>query len=303
MFQEVSMSLQISLAGGDERQYYMLLHLLEVLKEKDIKAQVTYYLTSFPVNASQTLSTRFPDTVTSVPTLNQALEQCRIFIGPVPFSRDGIHLFTPHSENALTLTELINAANKPDILAGGNIPKYLQQNMPKVSFLDFMKEESFLDVNSQLSAEGLLAYIIHHTKGSIRNSSCLVTGYGRFGAAIANKLSCLGSRVFVYDRKQEKNPDILKAGYQCYDIRTYPPMKQDFDFVINTIPAPVIKAPFLRTLRKDCVLFETASAPGGFDSDICQGLALKLVHCPGIPGKTAPKAAGIAMAESILTHL
>lgn len=297
------MSLQISLVGGDERQYYMLLHLLEKLQEKDRKVQVKHYLTSFPTHASQTLSTRFPDTVTSISTIHQALEDCRILIGPVPFSRDGIHLFTPHSENSLPLAELENMTHKLDFLAGGNIPKYVKQQMPTVSFLDFMKEEEFLDVNSRLSAEGLLSYIINHTKGCIENSSCLVTGYGRFGSAIAAKLSSLGSQVFVYDRKPEKNPIILEAGYQCFDIRSYPTPKQDFDFVINTIPAPVIKAPFLRTLRKDCVLFETASLPGGFDSDICQGLALKRISCPGIPGKTAPKAAGIAMAESIITHL
>lgn len=88
-----------------------------------------------------------------------------------------------------------------------------------------------------------------------------------------------------------------------YDIHAWPFVHADFDLIINTIPSPVFKSCFLRHLKKDCVLFEVASRPGGFDEDMCRGLSLKLISCPGIPGKTAPKPAGEAIADAVLPLL
>ena len=166
-----------------------------------------------------------------------------------------------------------------------------------------MKDSDFLNTNSTLTAEGLLSYIIRNTDCSITGARILIAGYGHCGEQIAAKLSALSAEISIFDKDPDRQKAAEDAGFPFYDIRSWPFVHADFDLIINTIPSPVFKSCFLRHLKKDCVLFEVASRPGGFDEDMCRGLSLKLISCPGIPGKTAPKPAGEAIADAVLPLL
>lgn len=69
-----------------------------------------------------------------------------------------------------------------------------------------------------------------------------------------------------------------------------------FDFIFNTVPAPVITEELLSRVKKGVTVIDIASKPGGVDFEFCQknGICAKL--CLGLPGKYAPKSsAGILM--------
>lgn len=299
------MSLCISVAGGDLRQFYMLYRLMEKLSGKDISYIVKCYQVNFPTEDFKCLIDSHPGIFTICDSMWELLKDCDILIGPVPFSKDGINIFSADKFQKTAISDIINHPEYPKIITGGSIPKYLIQGMSDfpVSFKDIMKDTKFSEINSSLTAEGLLKYIIENTVCSIENAKILITGYGRCGKAIAHKLSLLGGSISVYDNDTLQADAGKQQGYSFYDMNAYIDTPADFDFIINTIPSPVFKAPFLRKLNRKCVLFDIASAPGGFDNDICQGLALKVIRCPGIPGKTAPRTSGIAMADSILAYL
>ncbi len=155
-----------------------------------------------------------------------------------------------------------------------------------VPILNYMSSREFLIENAELTAEGLLAYLILNTPFSLRGATALILGFGRCGSALAKRLHALGCRVDAYDLVPEtlENPS-------------------SYDFLVNTIPSVVLTKKHLLPLRKDCILFDIAPTPGGYDTDAVQNLSLSLIRCPAIPGQTAPKAAGYAIGAQALAYL
>ena len=186
------------------------------------------------------------------------LEGCDLLIGPVHFYRNG---------------ELLPEIR--DACAAYHVP-----------ILNYMSCREFLLANAELTAEGLLAYLILNTPFSLQGSHALVLGFGRCGSAIARRLHALGCRVDAYDLV----PDTLERS-------------ADYDFVINTIPAPALDETQLSTLRRDCILFDIVTTASGFDQDAVKKLGMTLIPCPAIPGKTAPKTAGYAIGAQAIGYL
>ena len=58
-----------------------------------------------------------------------------------------------------------------------------------------------------------------------------------------------------------------------------------------------------RLFNLNCVLFEIAGYPYGFDKKLSEKYGISLITCSGLPGKTAPKAAGELIAKSIISYL
>ena len=123
------------------------------------------------------------------------LENCDLLIGPVGFYKNG---------------ELL-----PDV------HKACEQY--HVPILNYMSSREFLIANAQITAEGLLAYLILNTPFALNGANALILGFGRCGSAIANRLHVLGCRVDAYDLL----PDRFEK-------------PESYDLVINTIPAVVI---------------------------------------------------------------
>ena len=299
------MSLCISIAGGDYRQFYMLYRLMEKLSGNNISCFVKCYQVNFPINEFKDLMEANSGNIQICDSIWDLLKDCDILIGPVPFTKDGINIFSADKFPKTAISDIINHPEYPKIIFGGNIPKYLINGMSDfpVLFKDIMNDEAFAEKNSALTAEGLLKYIIENTFCSIENAKILITGYGRCGKTISHKLSALEGHISIYENNSIKMREAQEQGYSLFDINVYADTPADFDFIINTVPSPIFKAPFLRKLNRKCVLFDIASAPGGFDNDVCQGLALKVIQCPGIPGKTAPLNSGFNMADSIFEFL
>ena len=155
-----------------------------------------------------------------------------------------------------------------------------------VPILNYMASREFLIANAELTAEGLLAYLILNTPFALNGANALILGFGRCGSAIAKRLHLLGCRVDAYDLvpKELENPE-------------------SYDFLINTIPERVLTEEVLKPLRKDCILFDIVTTPGGYDEDAVARLGLKLIRCPSIPGNTAPKAAGYAIGAQAIGYL
>ncbi len=295
------MAYHISIAGGDSRQFYMLHDLIIHLSSQDFFIKY-YHPSSIPLEY-KILENSYSHIFKICQNPDDLFSDCQIFIGPTPFSKDKTTIFSPDSELQIPLNTLFNLP-KLRYVFGGNLPDTLVKNLPaKTITFDFMKNDFFQSVNSELTAEGLLKNIISETPISLPNSKILISGYGNCGKAIADKLSALQAQITIYDYQKNKMDLAHNAGYQTMDLIQNSDSYLPFTSIINTVPSRIFDTSFLRKLKKSCVLFDIASAPGGFDENICKGLALRLVNCPGIPGATAPQTAGCAMSQSILTQL
>ena len=69
-----------------------------------------------------------------------------------------------------------------------------------------------------------------------------------------------------------------------------------YDFIFNTVPAPVLTKERLQGVKPEVCIIDIASRPGGTDFSYCQESSIFAKLCLGLPGIYAPKSsAGILM--------
>ena len=138
---------------------------------------------------------------------------------------------------------------------------------------------------------------------TIQGLRTLIIGNGRIGQAVAVRLSGLGAQVTVSARKPADFARIQTAGYRWLDTRRLSGQLAAFDFIINTVPAPVLGAADLAEVSPDCLLIDLASKPGGIDFDAASTLGRRAIWALSLPGKVAPISAARALRDTIYTIL
>lgn len=161
---------------------------------------------------------------------------------------------------------------------------------------DVLSWESLVIANAVPTAEGALQLAMEAMKTTVHGSRFLVIGAGRIGMCLAMKLQALGACVTVSARKERDFARIRALGMYPAVTGRYENLGM-YDGVFNTVPAPVFTKEDLAQLQKDCFCMELASAPGGFP----QGFPV--IDGGALPGRVAPKTAGEAIADAILTKL
>lgn len=231
----------------------------------------------------------------------------------LPGYHDAILLPVP--QTARYLEENISKLQKGQIVYGCNFPPtLLEQCAGKgIRFVDYMKVDGVASRNAIATAEGAIAEALKAGCVSIHGSASLVVGYGCCGEVLAEKLVSLKSRVSVVDRKAEKRARAKAYGCQALD---FPDLGMranadadrkagrqavigSYDFIFNTVPAPVLGRELLTHVGRDVVIVDIASKPGGTDFEYCRKNDIHANLCLGLPGRYAPKSASEILLEVI----
>ena len=77
-------------------------------------------------------------------------------------------------------------------------------------------------------------------------------------------------------------------GYKSVNINELGDNLRDFDIIINTPPTVILTRDRLLKLKKDCLVIDLASYPGGADIDAVKELDINFEWALGLPGKVAP---------------
>lgn len=270
----------ISILGGDLRQVY-----LARLLQADGWDAVTWGLEQ-------------GGGPSAVP-LDQALER-KVLLLPMPIERDGL-LHLPLTETELETERLWPRLRYDQLLLGGLAGTLRQRLMLEygLTLLDYYAREETQVANAVPTAEGALQLAMESTDRTLHDSRCLIIGYGRIGRLLADRLLALGAEVTVSARKYGDLAWIEAWG--CHSLRTGALTGQldRFDLIFNTAPALILDGPRLREIRKDCVIIDLASAPGGVDQEEARRLSRKVIPAPGLPGKAAPRTAAAAIRDSV----
>jgi dipicolinate synthase subunit A len=190
-------------------------------------------------------------------------------------------------------------------MAGDLFNGLLRDGQLLVTGEDFLSREDFLVLNALTTAEGALGLAMSDMPVTLHSSEVLVTGYGRIGKLLCQKLLALGAFVTASARK---NSDF--AWMDAHGVEPVHTMKLDgtlhcYDAVFNTIPHLTLTSARLRELKPSCVIIDLASAPGGTDFKAAERLGLCCRWALSLPGKTAPESAALNMRmvlESILSE-
>ena len=221
----------------------------------------------------------------------------------IPAEKNG-ELTAPLSVQRIGTEELLTALWPGQTLCGGRFSQAtaLAAVRAGLSVCDLMARRDFTVGNAALTAEGALGLLIRESPRTLWKGRALVTGWGRVARQLAPRLRALGCETRVAARKAGDRAEAEAQGLASCPIGGLAGRAGELDFLINTVPAPVIPREALERLRPDSVLLELASEPG-FDRELAAELGLRAVYAPGLPGRSAPCAAAALMRDTIYAVL
>ncbi len=262
--------------GGDKRRQYVAEHI-----------------------ASKGYSVTFAD---ECPEFESLVAKADYIVLPLPVSRDSVRVNSPLSIAPVTLSRVVRAVEKGQTVFAGMPDRDFAEVLRSkgVTLYDYYENEALTILNSISTAEGVIFEIIGNTTKNIHGSKIAVIGYGKAGSAIARRLVALGADVTVAARSESAraaaDSDTCKAA-QLYGFKE---KAEEFDIVINTVPARVLEEDFIKNLPKTCLIIEVASAPYGIDFEAAEKHGIRVLRAPGLPGRISPQSAGEAIAKTIL---
>ena len=283
------MTKSITVTGGDSRQLYMSGYLKE--KGYDVKIFACEH-------------GKYPDGIKECLSLDEAMES-EIIILPLPVSKNGSLLNTPLSSYEIRLKDITDRINENHFvfygMGTGNFPKHVQAKA--YYSCDYFNIESLIYKNALLTSEGILSIILEKLPLTVFGLKTAITGYGRIGAFTAEMLKRLGADVTVFARDEIQLLKANLSGISSHNISELCNFAPDFDVIINTVPHIIVDSKAIKNSNYSCVFIETASAPYGIDAEACAQYGRTLIKAFSLPGKTAPKSAGIIIGETIHNQL
>ena len=222
-------------------------------------------------------------------SIRKAVQNVEIVIGPIPFSSNGDTINAPFSDKNITIREIMHVINAKVFIAGGITPDvYRMANDEYIEIIDIMKREELAVLNTIATAEGTIQIAIENTNRILHGSEVLILGFGRIGKVLARKLAGLSVKVTCAARKDEDLAWIEAYGHKSLNINNLSENLRPFDIIINTVPHVVLTEQKLEYVRKDALLIDLASNPGGIDKKAIKDRNLKFVWALSLPGKVAP---------------
>lgn len=217
----------------------------------------------------------------------------RIHYASLRLEQDGL-MRVERTENA---DFVLLGVNPDKTLLNHTIPVFAG-NIRADNVFDYTKNEGFALQNAYLTAESALALAIQESDGSLINASVLITGYGRIAKALQELLTPLTKRITICARNREALTLAACRGAETVPLRQLA-AHLNKDYIFNTIPHPVFNAPEITAMKKDTLLMDLASFPGGVDRHMAKAKGIRLLEARGLPAKYAPLAAGNAVAAAV----
>lgn len=222
-------------------------------------------------------------------TIRKAIDDVEIVIGPIPFSSNGNTINMPFSDKEITIREMMHNINAKVLIAGAILPEvYEMANDEYIEIIDIMKREELAVLNTIATAEGTIQVAIENTNRILHGSEVLILGFGRIGKVLARKLAGLSVKVTCAARKDEDLAWIEAYGHKSLNINNLGENLRTFDIIINTVPHIILTEQKLEYVKKETLLIDLASNPGGIDKKAIKDRNLKFVWALSLPGKVAP---------------
>ena len=274
------MSTKFSIIGGD----------LRIIKLAQILAKDGNKIFTYGLDKAKELKN---ENIVFCDTLNEAIESSEIIIGPIPFSSNGIEINAPFSDEKIEIKDIIHNSNGRMIIAGAiNKDVYeMQKNEDEecIKIVDIMNREELAVLNTISTAEGTIELMIANTNKILHGAEVLILGFGRVAKTLANKINALSAKVTCAARKEKDIAWIKTYGYKETNINELSNEKlQKYDFIINTVPKLILNEELLSGIKKECLVIDLASKPGGIDRKSAKEKEINYIWALALPGKIAP---------------
>ncbi len=248
--------------------------------------------------------TDLPPCVTGCTDPAQAISLSDAVILPLPVTVDGGVFNAPFSRRRITLDQVLNALNDRQFVVGGAVPDAVRREVEARGgqIRDYLEREEMAIRNAVPTAEGAIQLAMEELPITLHGANCLVTGYGRVGRALADRLLRLGAVVTVAARRCAALAEAASAGCIPLPLAELP-RAGVFDVVFNTVPSELFDRALLEITDRGTLFIDLASKPGGIDFAAAAELRIKTVWALSLPGRVAPRPAGIIIKDTVLNMI
>lgn len=161
----------------------------------------------------------------------------------------------------------------------------------------YARSEAFLVANAALTARALTALLEQELP--LAGTPVLILGWGRVGSLCAAALRERGCRVTAADRSAGKRAWAEARDCASVSFDELEGALVSSRVIVNTVPDPVLTEERLRSVPREALLVELASAPGGIDAAAAREQGLRYLPAPGLPGRYAPRQAAELMRDAV----
>ena len=272
----------ISIIGGD----------LRIVKLADMLSSDGYKVYTYGLEQA-----RMSNAIEKCNSIEEVTSKSNIIVSSIPLTSDEINVNTPFSKSKIKIADVAQYVKGKTFIAG-RIEDNLYEYFKDAKVIDLLKREELTVLNTISTAEGAIQIAMEESTKTLHGSKILVMGFGRVSKILSNMLKGIGADVYCETRTTVNCAWIKAYGYKPILLDELDDKLGNFDIIVNTIPHIVLNKDRLKLLKRDCLIIDIASNPGGVDRRSAKELGVKLIWALSLPGRVAP----ITSAEFIKKH-
>lgn len=286
------MEKNISVIGGDLR----IVYLVQML----VKDKFTVY--TYGLEKAEKLQNI--NNVFICENEEECIKKSKLVISSTLLCKDEEFIKAPFSNKDILIKDITkHLCNK--VFIAGSIPEKLYNMQEEIEFevIDLIKCEELAILNSISTAEGAIQIAMEETDFTLHGSNILILGFGRIGKVLSKMLQSIGANVYCEARKNEDLAWIESYGYKKVPLSKLDNSLKDKDIIINTVPSMILDENRLKLIKKDSLIIDLASKPGGVDKKSADNLGIKVIWALALPGKVAPYSAAKCIKQTIYNEI
>ena len=254
---------------------------------------------------SATDKEKFSERIRRLDNLDEVDKNFDAVVLPLPYTIDGENINTNPDGQKITTGELVKKLSPETVVLGGKCDRKIIKIAEQrgLNVVDYFDREDLQILNAIPTAEGAIQIAMEEVKHTIHSSKCLVIGNGRIGKILSKMLDGMGAEVTVAARKNRDRVQAFAAGLKSIPICSLYEEIGSFDIIFNTAPSLILDSDLLVKTRRDTVIIDLASSPGGVDFESARRIGIKVIWALSLPGKVAPDTAGDIIGKTILNIL
>ena len=226
-----------------------------------------------------------------------------IIILPLPFSRNTGEINAPLCSEKLPLSLVSEYSVSGGIVFSGQSSPELETlcHEHELKLTDYFADESLTLKNAALTAEAAVSLLIQNTDSSLQGAEVLITGGGRIALLLVPLLRAFGAEVTLCARNPVQRTRAMLSFSRAEPTDRLSELCGTADIIINTAPAQLFGEHEFSRMKRTELFMELASLPAEPSKQFAEEQGIRYLHAAGLPGKISPKAAGYAIADTILS--
>ena len=277
---------KVAVVGGDQRQIAVALALSSLFRRVKVYGHSSGVL---------------PEPLENINSLNEVIKDIQIVVLPISGMNEAGLVRGSQTDRWIDFGDTLLVLPAETIIVTGCLaPRWLKAaHGLGLKVIEYAEDDALAILNSIPTAEGALQLAMEELPITIHGSTVLMVGFGRVALTVARLFKAVGARVLVAARREAALARAKEMGCEALSFDSLADTAGKVDLIINTVPDLVIDELVLKNTSLTTLIIDLASAPGGVDFETAKALKIKAILAPALPGRVAPKTAGVILAEAI----